>query len=110
MKLFGIVFLALFVVVVTADQISWESFKQQYHKTYANATDEWEHMEIFLNNVRNITEHNALFEAEKVPNRTEINENSDVAEDSRQKRNSFGDLPVKCGRDQEKINGTCRDV
>lgn len=25
-------------------------------------------------------------------------------------RNSFGDLPVKCGPNQEKIRGVCRDV
>lgn len=25
-------------------------------------------------------------------------------------RNSFGDLPVKCGPNQEKIHGECRDV
>lgn len=29
---------------------------------------------------------------------------------SRQRRNNFGDLPVKCGPNQEKIHGECQDV
>lgn len=28
----------------------------------------------------------------------------------RVKRNNFGDLPVKCGPNQEKIHGACQDV
>lgn len=29
---------------------------------------------------------------------------------SRVRRNNFGDLPVKCGPNQEKIDGECQDV
>lgn len=82
----GIVFLAiaLLVVAVAADADLWKFYKQDHGLTFKNPADEWKQMKKFLAGLS--------------------------SPHSRTKRNNFGDLPVKCGPNQEKIDGECHDV
>lgn len=124
MSLFGIVFLAWLIVAVTTDQTLWDELQQNYEKNYLNAADDWAHMKVTLENMRRVVEQNASFKTGKISYELDINEfsvvndietgfgshESNTLPKKRTKRNNFGDLPVKCGPDQEKIDGECHYV
>lgn len=110
MSQFGVALLALSVIaLVAAHPPNWDSLKQEHGKQYERTPGEWQNMEVYSENTRIIADQNALHVAGEVSHKMEIHEFSDKPE-KRAKRNNFGDLPVKCGPNQEKIDGECHDV
>lgn len=71
-------------------------------------------MKVFAENVKAIADNNAFQDVGKASRIMDINEiiykSDNKTVDPRIRRNNFGDLPVKCGPNQEKIDGECHDV
>lgn len=64
MARFSIVLIGIaLIAVVTADQAAWESFKLRHGKKYKNAVEERVRMKNFMNNLKEIAEHNDLFKS-----------------------------------------------
>lgn len=51
------------ITAVMADQAAWNSFRLQHNKKYRNAVEERARMKNFLNNLKEIADHNELFKS-----------------------------------------------
>lgn len=71
----------VFVAAVTADQAAWNSFKRQHNKHYPNADEEQARMKNFMDNSKEIAEHNKLYQAGQVSYEKGLNEFSDMTHD-----------------------------
>lgn len=69
------------ITPVTADQAAWNSFKLRYNKRYKNASEERMRMKNFMDNLKEINEHNELFRAGKSLYQRGLNEFSDMSQD-----------------------------
>ncbi|XP_065204572.1 procathepsin L-like [Planococcus citri] len=78
---FGLIDIQLLTANAAVDQhvlYQWNSFKIRFNKTYQSTNHEQQRMEIYLNNIEEITKHNELFEKGEVMYKKGVNQFTDL--------------------------------
>lgn len=78
----------MFVAAASPELAAWNAFKLRYNKHYKNADEERVRMKNFMDNLKEINEHNELFEAGIISYEKSLNEFSDMSHDEFQSRMS----------------------
>lgn len=90
------------IAAVTADKAAWNRYKLRHGKNYENAAEEQARMNNFLDNLKEITEHNELFKSGAVSFEKGLNEYSDMSHDEfNSAMNGYRSNDNNCGYDED---------